>query len=179
MKENRFWQIKDSMWAKNFYHKSWAYHSHSRWSHLCSIMSPNLFYRALHLTAIHVSKIYVHLINFYWLQTTNMIIGHLGLSTVIVSLDSFSKREHCQLNRHWNKWLTMVNKANINDNTAYHHLLDMAFNNSLALNESSSTMTTKWTTLFKEDKNWKSFLANAPFQLSVTKVIMTWFYVFC
>ena len=99
-----------------------------------------------------------------------MIIGHLGLSTVIVTLDSFSKRDTQLFKQHWCKWLSNVNKANVDNNEAYHHLLNMATNNSLALNESSTTMTIKWTELFKAESNWKSFFSNAPYKMSVTKV---------
>ena len=99
-----------------------------------------------------------------------MIIGHLGLSTVIISLDSFTATDLASFTRHWNEWLLKVNTVNSAFVEPYHHLLNMATNNSLALNETSNTITQKWTDLFKTNKDWKSFFDTSPFKVSVTKV---------
>ena len=99
-----------------------------------------------------------------------MIIGNLGLSTVIISLDAYSKDDSDAFKRYWDQWLTSVNVGDLSNVPAYHHLLNIAANNSLALNETSATITIKWTDLIKEEESWKSFFENAPFQISINKV---------
>ena len=99
-----------------------------------------------------------------------MIIGHLGLTAVTLTLDAFSNDDMELFTKHWQKWSIMVNKDPIDKNEAYHHLLDMITNNSLALNETSTSISLKWTNLFKESSDWKFFFDSAPFELSVTKV---------
>ena len=100
-----------------------------------------------------------------------MILGHLGHATIIVNFDSFSESDTDKFTSYWHKWLNDVNKTPIANHESYHHLLNIATNNSLALNETSSSITSKWTNLFKEDENWKSFFENSPCTISVTKVI--------
>ena len=107
---------------------------------------------------------------FYPIHYFSMIVGYLGHATVIVSIDTYLPQDTKVFEQHWNKWLSTVNKKNPNENESYHHLLSVTSDNSLAQNESSSSITIKWTDLFKAEKGWKDFFAHAPFDFSVTKV---------
>ena len=99
-----------------------------------------------------------------------MIIGYLGTSSVMITLDAFSNEDSQVFTEHWNKWAASMNKDPHDKNDAAWHLYDLVSKNSLALNETSSTITMKWTSLFKENTNWKFFFDTSPFQVSVTKV---------
>ena len=99
-----------------------------------------------------------------------MIIGYLGDLTVVVSVDSFTDEDTNAFERHWRSWLRKVNEDERDSNMSYHHLLDMVSNNSLALNETSSSITQKWTSLFQKEEGWKFLFDSSPLKLSVTKV---------
>ena len=113
--------------------------------------------------------------NFNLFRYFSMILGYLGHATVIVSIDTYLPQDTNLFVQHWNKWLTTINNQNPNTNESYHHLLSVTTNNSLAQNETSNTITLKWTDLFKAEKGWNDLFATAPFDFSVTKVL---FYIF-
>ena len=95
-----------------------------------------------------------------------MFIGHIGKATVVVSVDTLTDEDTQRFKTHWKTWLNLANQ----DDMCYNHLIKLTTNNSLALNENSSTITSKWTNLFKQEEGWKFFFDSAPFNLSVTKV---------
>ena len=99
-----------------------------------------------------------------------MIIGYIGDLTVVATVDSFTDEDTKTFESHWRSWLKKVNEDKKDVNMSYHHLLDLTFHNSLALNESSSTITQKWTALFQKEEGWKFLFDSSPFPLTVTKV---------
>ena len=100
-----------------------------------------------------------------------MIKGRLGNLVIRIDFEAFEQFDHQYFQTYFACWLKKVNQPRPGCNEAYRHLLDVVMKNTLALNEHSTTIASKWLKLLRENEQWNMFFNELPFTLSTDKVL--------
>ena len=108
-----------------------------------------------------------------------MIKGRLGSLVLRINFDAFEDFDQRYFQEFFEYWLKMVNKPHDGQNEAYRHLVDVVMKNTLALDEHSTSIASKWKDLLEKDQQWNKFFNDMPFTFSIDKVFNPSENIFC
>ena len=99
-----------------------------------------------------------------------MITQNLDQTVISVDFSGFHQQDTEYFERYLNLWFTMATGPYAVRHAPNDFLLKTLNENSIALGESSDTISKKWADLFNKNQIWKMLFKRSPFKVSIQKV---------